>query len=153
MELPERNASTGSKLQLTALHQVFCTGCMELDARCTARLIWAPRAATTKVQATPKSVQLHQNYQELEQCGERGCYACRYWAIVLRGECYSAELLESLRRSLSPVTALPPVSISRPWIITISTQTGDGETVDGKAVLQNSPSIPEPGQSHLCLPL
>jgi hypothetical protein len=140
------NSSTQSSLQLTSLCQVFCQSCLELDGRCTARLIWAPKVTARAVRAEPRSLQLHRNFAELERCGERGCYPCRLWASVLLRECYSDDVVASLRKSSHPILALPPVAVTWPWIITVSAQTFTGESLTGRAALQDSPYVPGPGK-------
>jgi hypothetical protein len=147
---PDRNPSAESSMHLTALWQVFCEGCVELDQRCTTRLIWAPKVTMKAVRAEPKSLQIHRNFNELERCAQRGCYPCRFWASVLLRECYSDDVVASLRKSSYPIVALPPAALSRPWIITISGQTFTGETLTGRAALQNSPYVP--GPSKTCPP-
>jgi hypothetical protein len=132
-------------LQLTALFQLFCQGCVELDERCTARLIWAPQVSLEAVRARPKPVQLHRNFAELEQCG-KGCYLCRFWASVVLRECQSDAAAASVRASPHPVEAMPPTAVSRPWIVTINAPSINGDLLAGTALLTGAPYTPGPSK-------
>jgi hypothetical protein len=139
-------SSAQPPLQLTALYQLFCRGCVDLDERCTARLILAPRVSLKAVRAQPQPIKLHRNFAELERCGEGGCYLCRFWASVLLRECYSDIESASVRASPHPVVALPPISTAQPWVIAINAHSSNGDLLVGTAVLRSSPYVRGPGK-------
>jgi hypothetical protein len=139
------NNSWFPSLQMTPLGQVFCQGCLELDERSTARLIWAPKVLLSAVRKEPAPVHLHRNFQELETSSRNGCHTCRFWVTLLMKECDTDHTRASLMKSPNPVFGTPPVSTNRPWIITVSTKTATGELLQSIAALENTPPLSTPG--------
>jgi hypothetical protein len=143
----KRLESGRSELQFNNLGQIVCQACAELDERCTARLILAPKVNLHAMQPLPKSVQLHSHFAELESCGQGGCTTCRFWVTILLREFDLKHLPNDLARSSYPIIASLPETIGRPWIVSISTRTFLGERLTSPVALENTPAIAEQGRA------
>jgi hypothetical protein len=141
----DENNSWLPSLQMTLFGQVFCQGCLELDERSMARLIWAPKVSLSAVRKEPAPVRLHRTFQELEKSSQNGCHTCRFWVTLLMQECDTDHTRACLMKSPYPVFGTPSLSTSRPWAITVSTKTATGELLHGIAALENAPHVATPG--------